>query len=55
MKKYKVGVIGATGIVGQRFVTLLNKHPWFELALLAASPRSAGKTYQEAAEPLGNE
>jgi aspartate-semialdehyde dehydrogenase len=48
MKKYKVGVIGATGMVGQRFVTLIDKHPWFELTVLAASPRSAGKTYAEA-------
>ena len=48
MKKYKVGVIGATGMVGQRFVTLIDKHPWFELTVLAASPRSAGKTYKEA-------
>ncbi|MBP5166577.1 MAG: aspartate-semialdehyde dehydrogenase [Oscillospiraceae bacterium] len=45
MKKYKVGVIGATGMVGQRFVTLIDKHPWFELAVVAASPRSAGKKY----------
>ena len=48
MKKYKVGVIGATGMVGQRFVTLLANHPWFELEVLAASSRSAGKPYQEA-------
>ena len=48
MKKYKVGVIGATGMVGQRFVTLLAQHPWFDLSVLAASPRSAGKTYEEA-------
>ncbi len=45
MKKYKVGVIGATGMVGQRFVTLIDKHPWFELTVVAASPRSAGKKY----------
>ncbi|MDR1217740.1 MAG: aspartate-semialdehyde dehydrogenase [Oscillospiraceae bacterium] len=49
MKKYSVGVIGATGMVGQRFVTLLDGHPWFELAAVAASPRSAGKTYEQAA------
>ena len=48
MKRYKVGVIGATGMVGQRFVSLLEKHPWFELTVVAASPRSAGKTYEEA-------
>lgn len=49
MKKYKVGIIGATGMVGQRFITLTAEHPWFELTLLAASARSAGKTYEEAA------
>ena len=48
MKKYKVAVIGATGMVGQRFITLLENHPWFELTAVAASPRSAGKTYEEA-------
>ena len=48
MKKYKVGVIGATGMVGQRFVTLIAQHPWFELTAVAASARSAGKTYEEA-------
>jgi len=48
MKKYKVGIIGATGMVGQRFVTLINEHPWFELGAVAASSRSAGKTYEEA-------
>ncbi len=48
MKKYKVGVIGATGMVGQRFVTLIARHPWFELTELAASARSAGRTYEEA-------
>ena len=48
MKKYKVGVIGATGMVGQHFVSLIDKHPWFELGAVAASNRSAGKTYQEA-------
>ena len=50
MKKYKVGVIGATGMVGQRFVTLIANHPWFELAVVAASSRSAGKTYAEAVD-----
>ena len=48
MKQYKVGVIGATGMVGQRFVTLLENHPWFHLTAVAASARSAGKTYEEA-------
>ena len=48
MKKYKVGVIGATGMVGQRFVTLIAGHPWFELTEVAASSRSAGKPYGEA-------
>ncbi|MBQ9939172.1 MAG: aspartate-semialdehyde dehydrogenase [Oscillospiraceae bacterium] len=48
MKKYKVGIIGATGMVGQRFITLLDNHPWFDITLLAASSRSAGKTYAEA-------
>ncbi len=48
MKKYNVGIIGATGMVGQRFITLMDKHPWFNLTTLAASPRSAGKTYEEA-------
>ena len=46
--KMKVGVVGATGMVGQRFLTLLHNHPYFEVAALAASPRSAGKTYAEA-------
>lgn len=50
MKKYKVGILGATGMVGQRFVTLLANHPWFDIAVLAASARSAGKTYAEAVE-----
>ena len=48
MKHFKVGIIGATGMVGQRFATLLEDHPWFEVCVLAASPRSAGKTYEEA-------
>ena len=47
-KKFKVAVLGATGMVGQRFVTLLADHPWYEIAVLAASPRSEGKTYEEA-------
>ena len=48
MEKYKVGVIGATGMVGQRFITLLENHPWFQLTAVAASPRSAGKRYEDA-------
>ncbi len=47
-KKLKVGVLGATGMVGQRFLALLENHPWYEVAAVAASPRSAGKTYEEA-------
>jgi aspartate-semialdehyde dehydrogenase len=47
-QKLKVGVLGATGMVGQRFVSLLADHPWFELAAVAASPQSAGKPYAEA-------
>lgn len=49
-KKYKVGVVGATGMVGQRFITLLADHPWFELTTLAASARSAGLPYAKAVE-----
>lgn len=48
MKKFKVGVVGATGMVGQRFMLLLANHPWFEVTVLAASARSAGKTYESA-------
>ena len=48
MKKFNVGVIGATGMVGQRFMLLLENHPWFNVTVLAASARSAGKTYEEA-------
>ena len=47
-KQYRVGIVGATGMVGQRFVTLLENHPWFKLTTLAASGRSAGKTYEDA-------
>ena len=46
--KLKVGILGATGMVGQRFISLLENHPWFDVCVLAASPRSAGKTYEEA-------
>ena len=47
-EKLKVGILGATGMVGQRFVTLLENHPWFEVVTLAASAHSAGRTYEEA-------
>ena len=47
-RQYKVGIVGATGMVGQRFVTLLENHPWFKLTVLAASGRSAGKSYEDA-------
>ena len=47
-QKLRVGILGATGMVGQRFISLLGNHPWFEVVTLAASPRSAGKTYEEA-------
>jgi aspartate-semialdehyde dehydrogenase len=47
-EKLKVGILGATGMVGQRFISLLDNHPWFEVTVLAASARSAGKTYAEA-------
>ena len=46
--KLRVGILGGTGMVGQRFISLLENHPWFEVVLIAASPRSAGKTYEEA-------
>ena len=48
MEKLHVAVLGATGMVGQRFIDLLRNHPWFEVTVVAASPRSAGKTYEEA-------
>ena len=47
-KKLRVGVIGATGMVGQRFITLLDQHPWYEVKVLAASARSAGQRYEDA-------
>ena len=47
-EKFKVGILGATGMVGQRFISLLENHPWFTVTMVAASPRSAGKTYAEA-------
>jgi N-acetyl-gamma-glutamylphosphate reductase len=48
MERRKVGILGATGMVGQRFIQLMHNHPWFEITWLAASDRSAGKTYGEA-------
>ena len=48
MYSYRAGIIGATGMVGQRFITLLAEHPWFHITALAASGRSAGKPYEEA-------
>ncbi len=47
-KKLRVGILGATGMVGQRFISLLEDHPWFQVVTVAASARSAGKTYEEA-------
>ena len=47
-KKLRVGILGATGMVGQRFIALLENHPWYEVVTVAASARSAGKTYEEA-------
>ena len=47
-QKLRAGILGATGMVGQRFIALLENHPWFEVVTVAASPRSAGKTYEEA-------
>ncbi|MCM1543424.1 MAG: aspartate-semialdehyde dehydrogenase [Blautia sp.] len=49
-EKLKVGILGGTGMVGQRFIALLENHPWFEVTTIAASPRSAGKTYEEAVD-----
>ena len=48
MQKLKVGIIGATGMVGQRFIMLLSEHPYFEITALVASPRSAGQKYGKA-------
>lgn len=50
MEKYRVGIVGATGMVGQRFISLLKDHPWFRVTCVAASARSAGRTYREAVE-----
>ena len=52
-KKLRVGILGGTGMVGQRFITLLENHPWFEVVAIAASGRSAGKTYEEAVDEDG--
>ena len=49
-KKLRAGILGGTGMVGQRFISLLENHPWFEVTTIAASPRSAGKTYEECVE-----
>ncbi len=49
-KKLRVGILGGTGMVGQRFISLLDNHPWFEVTTIAASPRSAGQTYAQAVE-----
>lgn len=54
MKKFKVGILGATGAVGQKFVEILDAHPWFEITALAASERSAGKPYRVAANWIGS-
>ena len=48
MSRLKVGILGGTGMVGQRFITLLNNHPWFEVTTIAASPRSEGLKYEDA-------
>ena len=53
-RKFKVGVLGGTGFVGQRFLQILERHPWFEVVCVAASQRSAGKSYREAVEGVGN-
>ncbi len=50
MKKYKVGILGATGTVGQKFITLLENHPWFDICIVAASKKSAGKSFKEAVQ-----
>lgn len=54
MTKFKVGILGATGAVGQKFIEVLDEHPWFDIAVLAASERSAGKSYREAANWIGS-
>ena len=54
MRSYRVGIVGATGMVGQRFISLLQGHPWFHITALAASARSAGKPYREAVGIAGH-
>ena len=54
MEKYRVGIVGATGMVGQRFISLLRGHPWFEVTCVAASARSAGKTFKNWPEMVDN-
>lgn len=49
-RKLRAGIVGGTGMVGQRFIALLENHPWFEVTAIAASARSAGKTYEESAK-----
>ena len=51
--RLRVGILGGTGMVGQRFISLLENHPWFEVVAIAASERSAGKTYEEAVAAAG--
>ena len=53
-KKLRVGVLGATGMVGQRFISLLEEHPWFEVTTVAASPRSAGRPMRRRWAAAGN-
>lgn len=53
-QKLRVGILGATGMVGQRFISLLENHPWFEVVTLAASPRSAGKHTRKQSADAGN-
>lgn len=52
-QKLRVGILGATGMVGQRFISLLENHPWFEVVTLAASPRSAGKHMRKQSADAG--
>ncbi len=53
MRKLKAGILGATGMVGQKYVSLLKNHPWFDVSYLAASNRSSGKEYKEAVKGCG--
>ncbi len=52
--RHKIGILGATGVIGQRFIQLLENHPWFEITWLAASDKSSGKTYGEATMEAGD-